>query len=224
MKNTFRSVDVLSRLSLFTVLGLAIFLSNCADYSHTQKYIFKSEIESEISNIQFHELTEFNWSTPPNEKKYTGIQNAHELMQAFNADYNYAHLKTEVSIHLKTAGIKTANYDSTFTEREIDARYPREEWLQHLLDGGVTIETFGDYSHYLSKRHTLALLEDNPNLRQLGILDIPPIEDWGTYEAAYMDKLVNHRIEIQGTREQSHRSENGPFSASVTITETFHTR
>ena len=90
MKSILCSIDVLSRLSLFTVLGLAIFLSGCSDYSHTQKYIF----ESEIANIR----------------------------------------------------------------------------------------------------------------------------------AAYIDKLVHHRIKIQGTKEQSHRSENGPFSASVNITETFHTR
>lgn len=218
MKNTFRSVDVLSRLSLFTVLGLAIFLSSCSDYSHTQKYIS----ESEIANIQLREHVEFSWSAPPNHKKYTGPQNARELMQTFNADYNRGHAKTEVNLHRKGVGIETANYVSTFTEREIDARYPREEWLQHLLDGGVTIENFGDYSRYLSKRHTLALLEDNPNLQQLGILDIPPTTDWETYKAAYMDKLVNHRIEILGEREQFHHSEKGPFS-STNITESIRT-
>ncbi len=85
-----------------------------------------------------------------------------------------------------------------------------------------TLHSFG--TRYLSKRHTLALLEDNPNLRQLGILDIPPTADWETYKAAYRDKLVHHRIEILGTSEQSHHSENGPFSSSFTITETFHTR
>ncbi len=220
MKNTFRSVDILFRLSLFTVLGLAIFLSSCSDYSHTQKYVFKSE----IANIQLREHIEFNWSAPVGHQKYTGPQNARELMQALNADYNRGHAKTEVNIHREGTGIKTINYDSTYTEREIDARYPREEWLQHLLDGGVTIENFGDYSQYLSKRHTLALLEDNPTLRQLGILDISPTADWETYKAAYIDELVHHHIKILGTREQFHHSENGPFSKSVTMTETFHTR
>ena len=220
MKNILCSGDAPARLSLFTVLGLAIFLSSCSDYSHTQRYIF----ESEIANIQLRERIEFNWSAPVNHQKYTGPRNAYELMQALNADYNRGHSKTEVNIHRKGVGIKTINYDSTYTEREIDARYAREEWLQRLLDGGVTIASFGDYAHYLSKRHTLALLEDNPTLRQLGILDIPPTADWETYKAAYIDKLVHHRIEILGTKEQSHRSENGTFSASVNITETFHTR
>ncbi|MCE2416755.1 hypothetical protein J4G07_22500, partial [Candidatus Poribacteria bacterium] len=155
-------------------------------------------------------------------KEYTGPQNAHELMQALNADYNRGHSKTEVSIYHKVPGRKTINYDSTSTEHEIDARYAREEWLQHLLDRGVTIENFSDYSRYLSKRHTLALLEDTPNLRELGIFDIPPSEDWEIYKAAYIDKLVNDRIKLLKTTEHSRHSENGPFR-SINIIENFHT-
>ena len=136
---------------------------------HTQRYIF----ESETSNIQLREHIEFDWSAPPNKKEYTGPQNARELMQALDAEYDRGHSKTEVSIHRKAAGVETLNYVSTYTEREVDSRYPRKEWLQRLLDKGATIENLGDYSRYLSKRHTLALLEDNPNLRQSGIFDIP---------------------------------------------------
>ena len=218
MKRILQSRDILFKFPLFTVLGLAIFLSGCTAYSHMQRYIF----ENETSNIRVREHVEFNWSSPPNHKKYTGPQNARELMQALNADYNRGHSKTEVSIHRKGTGIKTTNYGSTFTEREIDARYTREEWFQRLLDRGVTIENFGDYSCYLSKRHTLALLEDNPNLRQSGIFDIPPTEDWETYKAAYIDKLANDQIKLLKTTEQFRRSENGPFR-SVNIIENFHT-
>ena len=218
MRSNVHSVNVLFRLPLFTVLGLAIFLSGCTAYSHIQRYIF----ESETSNTRLREHVEFNWSAPPNHQKYTGTQNARELMQALNAEYNRGHSKTEVSIHRKGTGIKTTNYGSTFTEREIDARYAREEWLQRLLDRGVTIENFGDYAYYLSKRHTLALLEDNPNLRQSGIFDIPPMENWETYTAAYIDKLAHDQIKLLKTTEQSNSSENGPFR-SVNIIENFHT-
>ncbi|RKU15072.1 hypothetical protein C6500_20475 [Candidatus Poribacteria bacterium] len=218
MKSPLYSVDVLFRLPLFTVLGLTIFFG-CSTYSHTQRY--ESEISSEISSIRLREHIEFNWSAPPNGKKYTGPQNARELMQALNADYNRGHSKTEVSIHHKGTGIKTTNYGSTFTEREIDARYAREEWLQHLLDRGVTIENFGDYARYLSKRHTLALLKDNPNLWQSGIFGIPPTQDWETYKAAYIDKLVKERIKHLLTTEQSRHSENGPFHF-VNIIEYFY--
>lgn len=216
MKSPLYSVDVLFRLPLFTVLGLAIFFG-CSTYSHTQRHTFTSE----TPNIRLREYIEFNWSAAPNHKKYTGAQNARELMQALNTDYNRGHSKTEVSIHHKGTGIKTTNYGSTFTEREIDARYAREEWLQHLLDRGVTIENFGDYSRYLSKRHTLALLEDNPNLRQSGIFDIPPMDDWEAYKVAYIDKLVSAPIKILKTTEHSGRSENGPFH-SVNIIENFY--
>ena len=216
MRSTFHSVDVLFRLPLFTVLGLTIFFG-CSTYSHTQRHTFASE----TPNIRLREHIEFNWSAPSNHKKYTGPQNARELMQALNADYNRGHLKTEVSIYHKGTGIKTTNYGSTFTEREIDARYAREEWLQHLLDRGVTIENFGDYSRYLSKRHTLALLEDNPNLRQSGIFGILPSRDWETYKMAYIDKLVSAPIQLLKTTEYSRRSEYGPFH-SVNIIEYFY--
>ena len=218
MRSTSHSVNVLFKFPLFTVLGLAIFLSGCTAYSHIQRYIF----ESETSNIRLREHIEFNWSAPPNHEKYTGTQNARELMQALNAEYNRGHSKTEVNIHHKDTGIKTTNYGSTFTEREIDARYAREEWLQRHLDRGVTIKNFGDYAYYLSKRHTLALLQDNPNFHQSGIFDIPPTEDWETYKAAYIDKLVNDQIKLLKTTEQSTSSENGPFR-SVNIIEDFHT-
>ena len=216
MKSPLYRVDVLFRLPLFTVLGLTIFFG-CSTYSHTQRHTFASE----TPNIRLREHIEFNWSAPSNQKKYTGPQNARELMQALNADYNRGHSKTEVSIHHKGTGIKTTNYGSTFTEREIDTRYAREEWLQHLLDRGVTIENFGDYSRYLSKRHTLALLEDNPNLRQSGIFGIPPMQDWETYKMAYIDKLVSTPIKLLKTTEYSRRGENGPFH-SVNIIEYFY--
>ena len=218
MKRILQSRDILSTFPLATVLGLAVLLSSCNTHSHIQRYIF----EIETPDIRLREYIEFNWSAPSNEKKYTGSQNARELMQVLNADYNRGHSKTEVNIYRKGTGIKTTNYGSTFTEREIDARYAREEWLQHLLDRGVSIENFGDYSRYLSKRHTLALLEDNPNLRQSGIFDIPPTQDWETYKIAYMDRLVNDRIKVLKTTEQSRRSENGPFH-SINIIEHFYT-
>lgn len=91
---------------------------------------------------------------------------------------------------------------SQFTNEEIDVRYPRASWLQILLDKGITIGHFGEYASYLSKRHTLAFLKDNPNLRNAGILDILPTDDWETYKAAYIDKLANEHTKLRKTVEQ----------------------
>ena len=192
MNNTFQNVDILLRLPLFTVLGLAIFLAGCSyTYTHTQE--FGSEIKT--SNFQLREHIKFNWTSFPSVGlgKYTGIQDAQALMKALDDDYNRGHSKTEVSVS-HTVGTEKISYSSHLTESEMDARYPRTEWFQMLLDKGITIEDFGAYSRYLLKRHTLALLEDNPNLRQSGIFDIPPTDNWKTYKALYIDKLVKDGV------------------------------
>ncbi len=104
---------------------------------------------------------------------------------------------------------------SQFTNDEIDARYPRKAWLQILLDKGITIEHFGEYASYLLKRHTLAFLEDNPNLRNTGILGIPPTNEWGTYKTAYIDKLVNDHAQIRKAAEQAEQAKERVERAKV---------
>ncbi len=104
---------------------------------------------------------------------------------------------------------------SQFTNEEIDARYPRAAWLQILLDKGITIEHFGEYASYLSKRHTLAFLEDNSNLRNAGILDILPTDNWETYKAAYIDKLANEYAKLRKAAEQVEQAKERAEHAKV---------
>ncbi len=189
MNSTFQGVNLLLILPLFTVLGIAIFLGGC-----TYSYTFSNENGS--SDMRLREAVEFNWRTAPHgSKKYTGPQNAQEIMDALDSDYNSGLLKAEVSVFREVGEKKITIHSSNLTMREIDARYPRAEWLQLLLDRGITIENFHNYSVHLLKRHTLAFLEDNPDLRHLEIFDIPPADDWETYKAAYIDKLVKHHRE-----------------------------
>ena len=198
MDNTFQNVDILLRLALFTVLGFAIFLAGCStNYSYTHTQGFGSEIST--SNWHLREHIKFHWISLATPGKYTGPQDAQKLIQALDAGYNRGHSKTEVSVS-DTVNNKKIDYSSNLTEHEIDARYPRAEWLQMLLDRGIIVENFGDYSRYLLKRHTLALLEDNPNLRQLDLYDIPPANDWETYKAAYIDKLVKDHTKKSKTK------------------------
>lgn len=160
-----------------------------------------TELEITSPNMRFCVRIEFNEKAPPSEEKYTGPQNAQELMKALDADYNKGHAKTEVSVSRKGTGIETESYSNDLTISEIDARYPRAEWLQLLLERGIIIGNFYEYASNLSQRHALALLEDNPNLWQSGALDIPPTDDWETYKAAYINKLV----EIEGTKSEIER-------------------
>ena len=203
MKRTFYRIDALFRLPFLAVLGLAILL-----WGGTYAYTQNSETGSSKSRIK-SESIEFT-SMPSSYKKYTGPQNAQELMKALDVDYNKTLSKrlpetkviiSDGSLVIRNGEIlerpNTTTYSSDLTINEIDARYPRAEWLQMLLDKGITIDNSDEYASLLSKRSLLALLEDNPDLYKAGFRGIPPTDDWETYKAAYINKLVNKHTEKQ---------------------------
>lgn len=192
MRSTFHNIG----LPLFVVLGLAIFWSGCT-YSFSHRY------ETGSSSMMLRESAKFKWGGLHVNKPYNGPQNAQELMKAFDKDYDSGYSKIKASVFRKVAGKEITDYSSELTLSEIDERYPRAAWLQTLLDRGITIENFHAYSRYLLKRHTLVLLEDNPNLRQRKILDIPPTDDWESYKAAYIDKLVKDYDEQQKKKQKT---------------------
>jgi hypothetical protein len=137
-------------------------------------------------------------------EEYEGPQTVKALMNAFDAAYNQRYSKARVMALCKDSVV----YSSELAiSGEIDARYSRVEWLQMLLQRGITIENFDDYRIYLSKRHTLAFLEDNPNLRKSKISDILPTDDWEAHKAAYIDKLVTKQIEDR--KKQVERAKKG---------------
>ena len=158
---------------------------------------------SQTTNF-FAEMIEVKVPTPhiPQEA-YTGPQTVPALMDAFDTAYNQRYSKAKVIASRQGGGV----YKSELAiSGEIDARYPRAEWLQRLLDRGILIENSDDYRVYLSKRHTLAFLEDNPDLRKSGILGIPPTDNWETYKADYIEKLVKKHAQVRKVPEQVERA------------------
>ena len=220
MKSVFHGRETLTRLPLFATLGLAIFWG-------VFTYLSAHGHEIGSPNMQLREQIELDPKAPFVYKTYTGPQNVQELMKALDADYTKSLAKTRVSVSGKftakttktgkVTGTNTTTYSSDLTLSEIDARYPRAEWLQLLLDKGITIDDSLEYASLLSKRYTLALWEDNPVLQQSGLLDIPPTDDWETYKAAYIDKLVNNHIKIQAAAEQIERGKKAVERAKTQI-------
>ena len=220
MKSIFYGRKTLARLTLFATLELAIF---CGAFT----YLSAHGHGIRASNMQLREHIELDAKAPFVYKKYTGPQNAQELMKALDADYNQSLAKTTVSVSGKftakttsagkVTGPKTTTYSSDLTLSEIDTRYPRAEWLQLLLDKGITIDDSFEYASVLSKRYTLALFEDNPDLRQSGLLGIPPADDSETYKAAYIDKLVSDHTKIQASAEQIEHGKKTVERAKVRI-------
>lgn len=222
MKRVFHKREVLARLPLLTTLGFAICLWG-GTHAYTQssetgsKHIGPHNISAPTickkSNSGLHNMREEQlWGGALNVpkyigSKYTGPQNVQALMNALDADYNNRLANIKVSISGKfTTGSKTTNYSSDLTISEIDVRYPRAEWLQMLLDKDITINDSYEYASLLSKRYTLALLEDNPDLQQSGVLGIPPTNDWETYKEAYINKVVNDHLKIREAAKQIQHS------------------
>ncbi len=170
---------VMPMFTLLIVMGFAFFFVSQAD-SFT---------------FSFGETTEFKQIPPDLPEEYSGPQTVQALMNIFDAQYNRVHLRTTITI-----SANQHSQSSKFTNEEIDARYPRSEWLKTLLDKGFTIQNFRNYAYCLSKRHILAFLEDNPDFWKTGfhgmtvLSDMPVTDDWETYKAAYFDKLANKHL------------------------------
>ena len=209
--------------TFLTILGFATFFGIRAN-SQT----------ADGSRLNLTEITALKEGAPADTGKYTGPQTVQALMEAFDEIYNRNHSKTTVIVSGKVilpgkAGGESSNifiltrgetdissekidsvadkrHVSQFTTAEIDARYPRAAWLQLLLNSDITIDSFGSYASYLSKRHTLAFLEDNPGLRKVGLLGIPATDNWKTYTAAYINKLADTHAKVRRTSELAERA------------------
>ena len=174
-----RSLNVFKMLTFLTVVGIVTFSGNQVN-AKTHTFIESIEGRSTPDTIP---------EKYPEE--YDGPQTVKGLMNAFDAAYNQKFSKAKV-----VAVWDGVVYSSELAIRgEIDARHSRVEWLQMLLQRGITIEDFNDYRIYLSKRHTLAFLEDNPDLRKIGFRGMPLVDDPEAYKVAYIDELVAKRIE-----------------------------
>ena len=121
-------------------------------------------------------------------EQYTGPQTVDALMEAFDARYSSIEQSTTSEV-LQLHGEKR---HIEFTLADVDAKYPREEWLQMLLNRGVTIQNFNDYYGYLNIRSNLILKEFHAG------------DNWETVKAAYIDtEIRNHQRIIEAKRANS---------------------
>ena len=172
-RNLTRIFLILTALSIATIFGFQ------ANSQTTTSFTFAESIEGRAPAPD---------TTP---EEYDGPQTVKGLMNAFDAAYNQSFSKARV---MAIFGDGVVYSSELAISGEIDARHSRVEWLHMLLQRGITIESFDDYRIYLSKRHTLAFLEDNPDLRKIGFLGIPLMDDREAYKVAYINKLVKRSI------------------------------
>ena len=97
---------------------------------------------------------------------YEGPQTTEALMATYDAGY----------VELFP---KTLNYDQ---------HYPRDEWLQRILDKGIVIENATDYDYYMKSRFYLIEAGGNPDTWKSGRYGVPPVDSLGAYEDAFIER------------------------------------
>ena len=111
--------------------------------------------------------------------KYIGPQTVEALMGTFDGRYSSTSAKWATTS--ETPSGKKRHLE--FTLADMDAKYPRDEWLQLVLNKGITVENFKDYSGYLNVRSDIILKEfHTKNDWQR--------EDWETIKAGYIDAQI----------------------------------
>ena len=104
-----------------------------------------------------------------------------------------------------------ASFEDMAADPRVDEKYPQDEWVAMLLDKGVTIEHFGDYSRYLTLRGNLISLENRSGEWTSGLYGIPPTEDWETYKSAYIDRKIWENQQIQNAQKSDPTIDGGIF-------------
>ena len=127
-------------------------------------------------------------ASPPRTQDYAALQTVKELRKAYDEGYDRKHEDTTLRVSYKVGNTEIFAYDEEILLAEVDAKYPRDAWLQMLLDKGITIKSANAYWEYLFLRDTLVQLEKQPQVWTSGHFGIPATEDWETYKTAYIER------------------------------------
>ena len=167
-------------------------LKSAGDMDAAQRAEMRATVRQKFSALAAELKNEI--AAPPRTRDYTLLQTVKELRAAYDEGYDHKHKGTNVRVSYKVQETEMFAYDRNIPLADVDAKYPRDAWLQMLLDEGVEIENAKAYWEYLFLRDTLVHLENQPQVWTSGRFDIPATEDWETYKAAYIKRELG-RIE-----------------------------
>ena len=83
-----------------------------------------------------------------------------------------------------------AKYSGIMDNPSTDEKYPQRDWLEMLLNRGIIIENYDDYSGYMAARAALVKLENEPEMWASDVFGLPPTEDWETFKAAFIERKI----------------------------------
>ena len=80
-------------------------------------------------------------------------------------------------------------YDQFYpSDSTAEAKYPRAEWIQELLDMGITFTTEAHYPRMMDIRYHLVRVEDNPEEWASGSRGVSPQDNFEDYKQAYIQR------------------------------------
>ena len=161
-------------------------LKSAGEMDAAQRAEMRATIRAKFSALATELKNEI--ASPPQMQDYAILQTVKQLRNAYDEGYNQKHKDTTVRVSYRVSDAEIFAYDKNIPIAEVDAKYPRDTWLQMLLDKGITIGNADAYWEYLFLRDTLVHLERQPQVWTSGLFDIPATEDWETYKAAYIER------------------------------------
>lgn len=102
-----------------------------------------------------------------------------------------------------------AEFDAIFVHRDpklavsLDEHYPKEMWLETLLEKGAHFEKYGDYSYYLRLRKDLLEKKNAPEEWRSGVYGIPITTDFAEYEDGFLNRKVWEYSIVQKVRAEN---------------------
>lgn len=151
----------------------------------------KANIENEVENFHTENIHVETKTRSGQDSSQNSIES---LIGLYDEKYNDRHANTTISNSYVLNGVEILKYGGKLNSiEEMDSFFPRKEWLQDLLQQGVTIRNVEDYCHYLNARDMLLRIQEKPNVWTSGILDIPPTENWDTYKVEYIKWVAKKR-------------------------------
>ncbi|RKU12823.1 hypothetical protein C6503_16695 [Candidatus Poribacteria bacterium] len=164
-------------------------LKSAEDIDESQRPEMRAKIREKFSALAAELKNEI--ASPPQMQDYAILQTVKQLRNAYDEGYNRKHKDTPVRVSYRVGDAEIFAYNKNIPIAEVDAKYPRDTWLQMLLDKGITIKNADAYWGYLFLRDTLVHLERQPQVWTSGLFGIPATEDWETYKAAYIERELD---------------------------------
>ena len=164
-------------------------LKSAGDIDAARRAEMRATIREKFSSLAGELKNEI--ALPPQTQDYAILQTVKELRNAYDEGYNQKHEDTTVRVSYTVGDTEIFAYDESVPLAEVDAKYPRDAWVQMLLDKGITIKSADAYWEYLFLRDALVHLERQPQVWTSGLFGIASTEDWETYKVAYIERELD---------------------------------